>query len=179
MQADDLSVDTRYHALIDESDEESHELALRRAARFMSQFYWRHLGTVGVSPPQFTILRRMKQHGELTMVELSDKVMIERSTLVRALQVLRKDGLIRASLGPPPGRRNVLSLTPKGAQVLEQARDLWRVAQREFEERFGAERAQRLRVELFDLTRDRPISPDSASFIEPDPDADGSSMTRS
>lgn len=136
----------------DRFDEDSYEFALRRAARFMSQAYSRYLVRLGLTAQQFTILRKIKRQGSVTMAELVEILGADRSTLVRAVQVLRKDGLVLSTLGPPPGRRNVLSLTTAGADRIEQARTCWWDAQREFEARFGAERARKLRMELFGIT---------------------------
>jgi DNA-binding MarR family transcriptional regulator len=132
--------------------DESYEFALRRAARFMSQSYSRYLYKLGLTAQQFTIMRKIKRHGSVTMAELVELLGADRSTLVRAVQVLRKDGFVASTLGPPPGRRNVLTLTPLGADRIEQARSCWWEAQREFEARFGVDRAQRLRMELFGIT---------------------------
>ncbi|RKP49583.1 MarR family winged helix-turn-helix transcriptional regulator [Pararobbsia silviterrae] len=137
--------------------DESHEFALRRAARYLSQLYSRQLVSIGLTAPQFTMLRTIDRHGSLTMAELARRVGSDRSTLVRAAQVLRKDGFLASSLGPPPGRRTVLTLTPLGAQRVEQGRALWCIAQRDFEARFGVERARHLRAELFGITGQAPV----------------------
>ncbi|CAM2154214.1 protein of unknown function [Pararobbsia alpina] len=139
-------------------EDENYELALRRAARFMSQQYALKLDPIGLTPPQFTILRKIERRDGLTMAELVDVIVADRSTLVRAVQLLRKDGLVTSTLGPPPGRRNVLSLTPLGAERIAQARKIWRDAQQEFEARFGVERARMLRMELFEVTGHKPAS---------------------
>ena len=65
---------------------------------------------------------------------------MDRTSLVRALKPLQRDGLVvigaAASGGP---RQNALALTAAGIAKLAEAEPLWRNAQNEFAERFGGE----------------------------------------
>ncbi|HTJ94804.1 MAG TPA: MarR family winged helix-turn-helix transcriptional regulator [Pararobbsia sp.] len=135
--------------------EENYELALRRAARYVSQQYAQKLDKIGITPPQFTILRKIARHEGLLMEDLVEEVVTDRSTLVRAVQILRKGGFVTSEV-VQPGRRNVFSLTPRGVACVARAREIWSEAQAEFEGRFGSERARRLRAELFGITRYQP-----------------------
>jgi DNA-binding MarR family transcriptional regulator len=77
---------------------------------------------------------------------------MERTTLVRALKPLQRDGLVAATAAPDDARTHVFSLTAHGEGVLDEAAVAWTAAQREFHDRFGGARAKALRTELFDLT---------------------------
>lgn len=151
-----MSTDVGANDEIETDFDDSHEFVLRRASRFLSHVYSRHLDSIGLTTPQFTILRRIDRGGPLTMADLAQWAMLDRSTLVRAIQVLKKNGYVQSSPARSSGRRTELSLTALGAERVAQARVLWRDAQCEFEAHFGAERAYRLRMELFDLTRYQP-----------------------
>jgi DNA-binding MarR family transcriptional regulator len=126
--------------------------ALRQAARYVTQIYERHLGEVGLTAAQFTIVAKLARKPGLTMVELADTMVMERTTLVRALKPLQRDGLVLSEPSEHDGRTYLFSLSKEGRQTFEQAALAWRAAQDEFESRFGRSRAKALRAELFNLT---------------------------
>ena len=78
------------HDVEDDDDiDTSYELAIRKAARYLSQLYSHRLDALGLTTPQFTILRMIARREAWTMAELSQVVVTDRSTLVRAVQVMR------------------------------------------------------------------------------------------
>ena len=131
--------------------------AVRQAARHLSQLYERHLSAAGLTPTQFSLLSALSWSTSQTMAELARAMVMERTTLVRALRPLLRDGLVvdavndATAAGCP--RRRQLMLTPAGRTRLCEASVYWRAAQDEFEHRFGVRRAARLRSELFRVTR--------------------------
>ncbi|HEY1998916.1 MarR family winged helix-turn-helix transcriptional regulator [Paraburkholderia sp.] len=127
--------------------------AIRQAARYVSQLYDRHLAPVGLTITQFSIMNKLRRAGSMTMRQLADAMVMERTTLVRALQPLQRDGLVSGRNATSRGRGLSLSLTPDGQARFAAARLCWRAAQGDFERRFGAERAALLRGELFDMTK--------------------------
>jgi DNA-binding MarR family transcriptional regulator len=127
--------------------------AIRQAARYVSQLYDRHMAQVGLTITQFSILRRIKRAAPMTMKKLADEMVMERTTLVRALQPLQRDGLLSSRSAEAKNRELALSLTETGEAKLIDARLRWRAAQDEFERRFGAQRAASLRRELFAMTK--------------------------
>jgi len=135
--------------------------AVRQAARHLSQLYERHLSAAGLTPTQFSILGALGRRAGQTMIELARAMVMERTTLVRALRPLLRDGLIadaadavdRAEAAGGCARRRRFALTPAGRARLRDANVHWRAAQDEFEHRFGARRAAWLRRELFRVTR--------------------------
>jgi len=134
------------------SYDECNCFALRQAARHVTQIYERHLGQVGLTAAQFTILAKLARKPNLTMLELADSMVMERTTLVRALKPLQRDGLILAEPSEHDGRTLLFSLSERGEQTFDQAALAWRAAQDEFEEKFGRARAKALRAELFGMT---------------------------
>jgi DNA-binding MarR family transcriptional regulator len=127
--------------------------AIRQAARFASQLYDRHLARTGLKITQFSVMWRLAMKPGMTIKELADWMVMERTTLVRAIQPLQRDGLIVSDASPRDRRALVFSLTPAGLEKVHSARSSWHRAQREFEERFGEERATFLRRELLALTK--------------------------
>lgn len=133
--------------------------AVRQAARHLSQLYERHLSAAGVTPTQFSILGALGaaavEGGEasLTMAQLSRTMVMERTTLVRALRPLLRGALVEDLAAASDCRRRRLALTQAGRDRLLDANVHWRAAQDEFERRFGPRRAAWLRRELLRITR--------------------------
>jgi len=134
------------------SYDECNCFALRQAARHITQLYERHLGAVGLTAAQFTILAKLARTPGVPILDLADAMVMERTTLVRALKPLQRDGLVLSEPSEHDGRTYLFSLSKEGRQTFEQAALAWRAAQDEFESKFGRSRAKALRAELFNLT---------------------------
>ena len=134
------------------SYDECNCFALRQAARHVTQIYERHLGQVGLTAAQFTILAKLARTPKLTMLDLADAMVMDRTTLVRAMKPLQRDGLVETASAEHDGRTFEFSLSKSGEKTFDQAAIAWRAAQDEFEEKFGRARAKALRSELFDIT---------------------------
>jgi DNA-binding MarR family transcriptional regulator len=126
--------------------------AIRQAARFVSQMYERHMNEVGLTAAQYSIVAAVGRQPGVQMMELAEAMVMDRTTLVRALQPLQRDGLVEASADAPGSRAVGLRLTATGRDRLEQAVARWQAAQAEFDATFGADRADALRRSLFELT---------------------------
>lgn len=139
---------------IPESDTEDDCFAVRQAARYVSQLYDRHLASIGLRTAQFTLMSRLERLGRATtMVELAGVLVMDRTTLVRAIKPLRRDGLLVGRYLEEGRKTLQLDLTGAGREKLQAARKCWYAAQQEFEQRFGIERAAALRHELLVITK--------------------------
>jgi DNA-binding MarR family transcriptional regulator len=121
--------------------------AARQSARFLTRLYDRHLAPVGVNIQQFSILGTVAKNPGILIADLADRMVMERTTLVRALKPLRESGLI-TSASSGVGRSLALSVTRHGFKVIVEGMPLWKEAQREFEELFGSSEAAVLRKEM-------------------------------
>jgi DNA-binding MarR family transcriptional regulator len=128
--------------------------ALRQASRHISKLYERHLTAAGITPTQFSILRTLARCSSLTMVELAKAMMMDRTTLVRALQPLFRRGFVAAPAEGQSNRRLRVVLTSRGSTKLGEAVAHWATAQASFERSFGLQHATHLRSELFRMTND-------------------------
>jgi DNA-binding MarR family transcriptional regulator len=128
--------------------------AIRQAARYVSQLYDRHLAHVGLTTTQFSLLGRLKRTGPMTMKQMAEAMRMQRTTLVRTIQPLRRNGLVSSGARGTDGRAFSIALTAAGEERLKAGREHWYAAQAEFEKRFGEQRAAALRSELFAVTRD-------------------------
>ena len=120
-------------------------LALRQAARHVTQFYDQHLAAAGLRTTQFSILAKLKGLGPMTINALARDHVMDRTTLGRTMLPLEREGLISISSGAHDRRSKDLALTKTGAERLRRAARLWVDAQRSFETRFGPRRATALR----------------------------------
>jgi DNA-binding MarR family transcriptional regulator len=126
-------------------------LAVRQAARHVSQFYDQHLAPVGLRTSQFSILARLKRLGPMPINTLAAELVMDRTTLGRNILPLERDGLIVAKPGAADRRVRELHLTPAGAARVRAGVKFWAAAQEEFEAAFGPARATALRALLREL----------------------------
>jgi len=127
-------------------------LALRQAARHVSQFYDQFLAPSGLRTGQYSILAGLRRKGPMTIHALAVDLVMDRTTLGRNILPLQRDGLIAVAPGRPDRRSKELRLTAAGLARLRLARARWTQAQRRFESAYGAERAKALRALLCGVT---------------------------
>src|SRR5260221_11536076 len=108
-------------------------LALRQAARHVTQFYDQCLAPAGLRTTQLSILAKLKRLGPLTINALARELVMDRTTLGRTMLPLERDGLIAIKDGTLDRRSKELHLTKPGAQRLRGARKLRGEAQTRFE----------------------------------------------
>lgn len=119
--------------------------ASRKAARLITKLYEDHLARVDLTSTQFSILVYVDEVEAASMKGLVATMAMERTSVIRALQPLRRDGLVAIGPHAEDARRNVVRLTGAGRDRLARAIPVWQQAQAEFESRFGAELAGQLR----------------------------------
>jgi DNA-binding MarR family transcriptional regulator len=128
--------------------------SLRKASRRISQFYDTALAPVGIKSTQYSILAEVERgsvHGPVTMCELADAMVMDRSTLGHNLRPLQRDDLLSLRLTPSDRRKRQVLLTSKGKSTLRRARLLWRAAEGRFEQIFGKRHAAELRIVLLNI----------------------------
>lgn len=87
------------------------------------------------------------------MNELAKALVMDRTTLLRAIKPLQRDELIVSRPSADDVRRLVFSLSAAGVRRLRKALLLWSTAQQELEALIGSSEAARLRRELFELAK--------------------------
>jgi DNA-binding MarR family transcriptional regulator len=128
-------------------------LALRQAARQVTQFYERFLEPSGVHATQYSILARLKRNGPMSINALAAELVMDRTTLGRNILPLERDGLIAIGRSTTDRRSKEVRLTRAGAARFAAASAAWTRAQAAFEHAFGADRARDLRHLMHDVTR--------------------------
>ncbi|MFG1461612.1 MarR family winged helix-turn-helix transcriptional regulator [Xanthobacter sp. DSM 24535] len=121
-------------------------MAIRQAARHVSQYYDQHLAPSGLRITQFSILAKLKAHGSLTINSLAHIMVMDRTTLGRNILPLKRDGLIAIVQGAVDRRSKELHLTDLGRERLDKARPNWLAAQAGFNAAFGSHQDSDLRA---------------------------------
>src|SRR5436305_8523295 len=98
---------------------------LRWVTRAVTQFYDAEMRRHGIRPTQGSILASLQAKDNWTMAELSDWLGMDRTTLVRNLRPLQRDGLVKA-VGGGRGNRVELTIKTKGRKQIEKLTPAWK-----------------------------------------------------
>jgi len=128
--------------------EECNCLAVRQAARHITQFYDQFLAPSGLRTTQFSILAKLRRLGLMTINALAAEMVMDRTTLGRNILPLERDGLITVEQGSRDRRSKELRVTKAGEARFRAGMKGWTEAQRQFEKAFGAERTADMRALL-------------------------------
>jgi DNA-binding MarR family transcriptional regulator len=121
-------------------------LAMRQAARHVTQFYDQCLAPTGLRTTQFSMLEKLQRLGPMSINALATALVMDRTTLGRTMLPLERDGLIAVESAASDRRSKELRLTKAGGARLRAALKLWNEAQQRFEAAFGIRRASTLRA---------------------------------
>src|SRR5712672_4506715 len=127
-------------------------LAVRQAARHITQFYDHFLAPSGLRTTQFSILAKLRRLDPMTINALAAEMVMDRTTLGRNILPLERDGLIAVEKGSRDRRSKDLRLTEAGAARFRAAGKGWAQAQRQFVKAFGEKRTADMRAILHAVT---------------------------
>jgi DNA-binding MarR family transcriptional regulator len=136
-------------------------LALRQASRTITAAYDQALGEAGLRVTQFSILFKLSHLGPMTVNQMARELVMDRTTLTRNLKPLERDALVQSGPSEQDRRERVIALSPAGKDKVKAALPLWRKAQQDFEQRFGAARAGELREVLRAVVATGVVDPDT------------------
>ena len=126
-------------------------MALRRAARSISNFYDGQLAPSGLRATQFAILALVNTLEEASVNAVAERLALDRTTAGKNLRPLEAAGLVSIAPSKKDGRQRAIRLTKAGKAALKAAMPLWRRAQTRFESANGADKAAALRATLGSL----------------------------
>ena len=112
---------------------------LRWVTRAVTQFYDAEMRRHGIRPTQGSLLASLRARDSWNMAELSDWLGMDRTTLVRNLRPLQRDGFVKA-VGGGRGNRVELTITTKGRKQIEKLTPAWKSAQRAAVKTLGEKR---------------------------------------
>ena len=121
--------------------------SLRRAARKISRTYDEALKPAGIKSTQVTMLSAVALNEGAALTALADALAMERTTFLRNLAPLEKNGWIRIA---PEGyrRTRTVALTAKGSAALKRAHPLWKDVQARLRKNLGANNLKALHAEM-------------------------------
>jgi len=125
---------------------------MRKTTRAVSRLYDDCLRPLGLNITQYSLLRVIESEPQITVSTLGRYMVMDRTSVTRALLPLERDGLVRSDAGSDK-RTRIVSLTKKGANLLANARRRWENAQKIFLELIGDRRWTAMRGLLRDTTR--------------------------
>ena len=120
---------------------------LRRVTRVVTQFFDAELRRHGIRSTQGSMLAALHATGPSNMAELSEILGMERTTLLRNLRPLQRDGLVTVEGGAHRGRVE-LSLSVKGRKQIEKLAPACESAQRTAVQVLGEKRWSALLADL-------------------------------
>jgi DNA-binding MarR family transcriptional regulator len=123
--------------------------ALRKASRAVTRFYDGVMEESGLSLAQFAVLRKLSPRAPLPLIQLAHLLVMDRTTLYRALKPLEREGWIAIEEGK--GRTKTALLTDKGHQAIARSKTAWLDAQTRLMGRFGPQRWHAIEAALDDL----------------------------
>jgi DNA-binding MarR family transcriptional regulator len=117
----------------------------------MSRFYDACLAEVGLRGTQYGVLLYLSRHGAVSVNELAEILVMDRTTVAHNLQPLKRDGLVSVEVSGQDRRARCIALSESGRQRLRDGQAAWSKAQRLFEEKFGQARAQAMRKMMAEI----------------------------
>ena len=120
---------------------------IRKAARVITQFYDTFLQPTGLRMTQFIVLVVIALSEQETVMQVAEKLAMDRSALARSLKSLEEQDLLTVEPGRDR-RTRLVRLTEQGRHALTRTLPYWRQAQEQLITRFGEEQARLLLAEL-------------------------------
>jgi len=112
-------------------------ISIRKAANHISKVYDHELSVLDIKITQYSALKNIQALGNPSVNELSKKLDLERTTVLRNLDKLRKMDLISYKKNDLY-KVKVISLTVNGRKKLNDAKVIWEKTQQNFLNAFGS-----------------------------------------
>ena len=111
-------------------------ISIRKAANHISKLYDHELSVLDIKITQYSTLKNIQALGNPSVNELSKKLDLERTTVLRNLDKLKKMDLISYKKNDVY-KVKVISLTVNGRKKLNDAKVIWEKTQQKFLNAFG------------------------------------------
>jgi DNA-binding MarR family transcriptional regulator len=120
---------------------------IRKAARVITQFYDAFVQPTGLRMTQFIILAAVALSEQDTVMQLAEKLAMDRSALAHTLKALQEQGLLTVEPGSDR-RTRLVRLTRQGREAVSQTLPYWRQAQEQLVMHLGEQPARLLLADL-------------------------------
>ena len=126
----------------------------RLAARRITHFLEKRMASSGLTIAQFGLMGHIASAPDDTLGALAERTGLDQSTLSRNLRGLEQEGWVEIATVEGDLRRRAVWLTEMGAQRLEAALPIWRVAQAALAEHVSPEVLRSLALASERLTQE-------------------------
>jgi DNA-binding MarR family transcriptional regulator len=120
---------------------------VRRASRILARAFDTALEPAGLNVTQLAVLRAIQRHEGEPLTRVAEDLCMDRTSLYRAIEPMRRDGWVTVSAGADARSRSA-RFTPKGLKVLQAADPCWGRLQTAAIDRFGRDKWAALVSEL-------------------------------
>ena len=121
--------------------------SIRKAARVLARTYDGALAPSGMNVTQLAVMRALLRHPHEPLARVAEDLAMDRTSLYRAIEALRKQRWVTLSDGNDSRSRSA-AITKSGALALKRADPGWASTQRGIVERFGYREWQTFTNEL-------------------------------
>ena len=97
---------------------------LYAASRLTTKLYAPYLKALDITYPQYLVLLVLWQHGEQSVNEIGEKLLLETNTLTPLLKRLEQKQIIARKRSTADERSVLISLTKKGLKMKDEAMDI-------------------------------------------------------
>ena len=94
---------------------------LYTASRLVTQAYTPLLTALGITYPQYLVLMVLWEKDNQPVNDIAHRLLLETNTVTPLLQRMEKLGIVSRKKGEQDKRQQIVSLTPKGKQLEEEA----------------------------------------------------------
>lgn len=116
-------------------------IRVRRAANALTKFYDKAFEPIQVTVSQFSLLSDIKLLKACNKSELAVYAKLDRTTIIRNLNILRERGLIAEAPGDD-NRNDLIHLTQLGESTIVKGKILWEQAQAQIKATIGPDRIE-------------------------------------
>ena len=92
--------------------------------RLITQAYRPLLEPLGLTYPQYLVMMVLWEQDNQTVGDICRRLMLDTNTLTPMLQRMEREGLVVRTHGISDGRQTLVSLTKKGIQLEDRAKDV-------------------------------------------------------
>ncbi|MBQ7191970.1 MAG: MarR family transcriptional regulator [Paludibacteraceae bacterium] len=97
---------------------------LYTAARLVANVYQPYFAKLGITYPQYLVLLILWENDQQTVMEITHRLRLDTNTVTPLLQRMEKAGLISRTKSKEDTRVRIITLTDKGKDLQEQAKDI-------------------------------------------------------
>lgn len=125
-------------------------LRVRAASRMLARLYDEALREIGLEMSQLPLLAAVATRGDggFKITDLARALVMDRTSVTRAIKPLEKAGLLRVARSPDDARLKIVIITRAGENRLREAYPRWQRTTRRLREVFGPARIDALIAEL-------------------------------